>query len=142
MENKLDLTALRKAAQAFGNALAFAANVEKKTEGEIGFYELETARASVIQHFEFCYELCWKTMKRFIEMDIGSQADLLTRKDLFRLSAEKALIADFDQWVVYHMARNRISHVYEEEAAAEIYQIAKTFAQDMQTFLKTMEERA
>jgi len=38
-------------------------------------------------------------MKRFIEMDIGSEADILTRKDLFRLSTEKRLIDDFNQWV-------------------------------------------
>jgi len=141
MENKLDISALKKAAQAFENALAFASKVEAKPTSEREFYELESASASVIQHFEFSYELCWKTMKRFIEMDIGPEADILTRKDLFRLSAEKRLIDDFHQWVEFHRARNRTSHVYDEEVASEVYQIAKTFASYMQKFVKTIEQR-
>jgi nucleotidyltransferase substrate binding protein (TIGR01987 family) len=141
MENKLDISALKKAAQAFENALVFAGKVEAKPSNEREFYEFETASAAVIQHFEFSYELCWKTMKRFIEMDIGSEADILTRKDIFRISAEKRLINDFDRWVEFQRARNRTSHVYDEEVANEVYQIAKTFADYLQKFVKTIEQR-
>ena len=141
MNNKLDATALRRAAAAFDNALAFARKAELKPPEDIEFFEIESARASVIQHFEICYELCWKMMKRFIEMDIGSEADIFTRKDLFRISAEKRLVDDFDHWVVFHWARNMTSHVYDEEMANDIYKIAKSFAQDLHAFLKVMEER-
>ncbi|MDR2697679.1 MAG: nucleotidyltransferase substrate binding protein [Holophagales bacterium] len=141
MENRLDITALKKAAAAFDNALAFALKVESKPVGKLEFFELESARASVIQHFEFCYELCWKTMKRFIEMDIGSDADILTRKDIFRISAEKRLVVDFGRWILFNGARNRTSHVYNEDSAVEIYQIAKSFNMDLKAFVKTMEQR-
>jgi nucleotidyltransferase substrate binding protein (TIGR01987 family) len=141
MENKLDISALKKAVLAFDNVMAFAHMVEKKPAEELRFYEPETARAAVIQHFEFSYELCWKTMKRYIEMDIGSEADILTRKDIFRISAEKQLITDFDKWVEFHMARNRTSHVYDEEAADEVYQITKTFSDYLHQFAETIEKR-
>ena len=141
MENKLDLSALRKAKEAYSNALSFAYNVEAKPLEERVFYEFESARAAVIQHFEFSYELCWKMMKRFLEMDVGTEADVLTRKDLFRLSAEKRLIADFDHWVAYHQARNRISHVYDEDTASEVYETAKQFSDDLKAFVDTMEQR-
>ena len=141
MNNKLDATALRRAAAAFDNALAFARKAELKPSEDIEFFEIESARASVIQHFEICYELCWKMMKRFIEMDIGSEADIFTRKDLFRISAEKRLIDDFGHWVVFHWVRNMTSHVYDEEMANDIYKTAKSFAQDLHAFLKVMEER-
>jgi nucleotidyltransferase substrate binding protein (TIGR01987 family) len=141
MENRLDITALKKATAAFDNALAFAGKVESKPKKDLEFFELESARASAIQHFEICYELCWKTMKRFIEMDIGAEADILTRKDFFRVSAEKCLIEDFDRWARFHRARNLTSHVYNEETASEIYAMAKLFADDLHTFVKTMEER-
>jgi len=141
MENKLDISALKKAARAFENALAFAAKVEAKPEGEREFYEFESASAAVIQHFEFSFELCWKTMKRFIEMDIGLEADILTRKDLFRLSAEKQLIGDFHRWVEFQRARNRTSHVYDEEVANEVYGIAKEFADYMQKFVEVIGQR-
>ena len=141
MENKLDISALQKAAQAFAHALAFADKVEAKPTEKREFFEFESARAAVIQHFEFSYELSWKTMKRFIEMDIGEEADILTRKDLFRLSAEKRLIDDFERWVFFHRARNRTSHTYSEDVANEVYHIAKTFAGVLHTFIQTIEQR-
>ena len=141
MENKLDISALKKAAQAFDNAIAFACKVEAKPTEKLEFYELETACSAVIQHFEFAYELCWKTMKRYIEMDIGSEADILTRKDIFRISAEKHLIFDFDKWVEFHRARNKTSHVYDEEVANEVYEIAKTFSEYLHKFIETIEKR-
>jgi nucleotidyltransferase substrate binding protein (TIGR01987 family) len=141
MENKLDISALKKAAKAFDNALVFALKVEEKTAETQEFYEKEIARAAVIQHFEFTYELCWKTMKRYIEMDIGAEADILTRKDLSRLSAERRLITSFDQWVEFHQARNKTSHVYDEEVADEVYEIAKTFTNSLKEFILTIEGR-
>ena len=141
MENKLDISALEKAAKAFENSLAFALKVEEKTAEIQVFFEREIARAAVIQHFEFTYELCWKTMKRYIEMDIGAEADILTRKDLFRLAAERRLITSFDQWVEFHQARNRTSHVYDEEVADEVYEITKAFINPLKEFLITMKER-
>jgi hypothetical protein len=68
MENKLSISALKAAAEAFYNALAFANKVEAKAPDDRDFYEFEMARASLIQHFEICYELCWKTMLRFIKI--------------------------------------------------------------------------
>ena len=142
MENKLDISALKKAAQAFDNALAFARKVEEKPEAAQEFYEVESARAAVIKHFEFTYELCWKIMKRYIEMDSGSEeADVLTRKELFRLSAEKKLIASFAQWVKFHEDRNRTSHVYNEAVADDVYETAKQFAGPLHDFIAAIEQR-
>ena len=142
MDNKLDISALEKAAQAFDNALAFARKVEEKPADAHEFYEIEVAQSAVIKHFEFTYELCWKIMKRYIEMDSGSEeADVLTRKDLFRLSAEKKLIASFAQWVKFHEDRNRTSHVYHKEIADEVYETAKQFAGPLHDFIAALEKR-
>ena len=142
MENKLDISALKKAAQAFDNAVAFARRVEEKPADAQEFYEMESARTAAIHHFEFTYELCWKTMKRYIEADSGSEeADVLTRKDLFRLSAEKRLITDFHQWVKFHEARNRTSHVYNKAVADDVYETAKQFTGPLHDFVMTIEQR-
>ena len=37
----------------------------------VSLFAVVAAGAAVIQHFSLAYELCWKTMKRFIEMEIG-----------------------------------------------------------------------
>ena len=76
MQNTLDLSSLKRASQSFEHAIVFARKVESKPPEELEFYETEVARAAVIKHFEFSYELCWKTMKRYIEMDIGAEADI------------------------------------------------------------------
>ena len=142
MENKLDISALKKAAQSFDNALAFARKIEEKPEAAQDFYEMEVVQTSVIHHFEFTYELCWKMMKRYIEMDSGSEeAAVLTRKDLFRLSAEKRLITDFHQWVKFHEARNRTSHVYNEQVADDVYETAKQFAGPLHDFVTVIGQR-
>jgi nucleotidyltransferase substrate binding protein (TIGR01987 family) len=141
-ENRLDLTSLKAAAAAFGDALSYALRVEGKPEGSREPFEFEITRAALIHHFEFSYELCWKTMKRFIEMDIGEEADILSRRDLFRLAAERRLIEDFDRWLHYHRSRNRTSHTYNENVAKEVYQCAKDFNDDLRAFVGTMERRA
>ena len=140
MENKLDISALKKATQAFDNALAFARKVEAKPADALEFYEAEFARAAVIQHFEFTYELCWKIMKRYLK-ELSLEADVLTHKDLFRLSAEKRLITDFHRWVKFHEARNRTSHVYNEEVADDVYATAKQFSGPLHDFVMTIEQR-
>jgi len=142
MENKLSISALKAAAEAFYNALAFANMVEAKAPGDRQFYEFESARASLIQHFEICYEMCWKTMLRFIKEDnISDESAIFTKKDLFRISAERGLITEFDHWLSFHNARNTTSHIYDLIVAANVYETAKTFADDLREFVENMEKR-
>jgi hypothetical protein len=43
----------------------------------------EFIRDSVIQRFEYTYELSWKFLARHLEIDVGSEAvDRLSRRDL------------------------------------------------------------
>lgn len=58
----LDLSSLRKALASFQAVLAKSQDDRFMT----GLDEVarEAVRAGVIQHFEFCYELSWKFMKR------------------------------------------------------------------------------
>jgi nucleotidyltransferase substrate binding protein (TIGR01987 family) len=141
MENRLDISSLKGAAAAFWDALSYALQVEDRPEGAREPLEPEIARAALIHHFELAYELCWKTMKRYIEMDVGEEADIFTRRDLFRLAAERRLIEDFDSWLHYHRSRNRTSHTYSENVAKEVYQCAKEFSGDLRAFVETMERR-
>ena len=141
MQNTLDLSSLKKASQSFDHAIAFARKIESKPPCELDFYEMEFARAAVIKHFELSYELCWKTMKRYIEMDIGAEADILTRKDLFRQAAERGLIDEFAPWVEFHLARNQTSHVYNETISEKVYKTAFASQPNVQRFVQTMERR-
>ena len=102
----------------------------------------EFIRDSVIQRFEYTYELAWKMLRRFLVADVGSEALApLTRKDLFRLAADKKIITDPLPWFEYHKARNTTSHTYDEVVAEQVYQSAKLFFTDAQLLYKELERR-
>ena len=136
----LDLTSLYKSI----NSLDKAIHVYKKesiandTDSDL----MQTLRAGVIQNFEFTYELCWKFMKRWLDENIGSTvADGVTRRELFRLSAENKLITDVDKWMEFHRSRNLTSHTYDCETADEVLVYALQFLSYAKEFLKNLEAR-
>ncbi len=89
----------------------------------------EYIRDSVIQRFEYTYELSWKMLKRLLIESEGKESiEPLNRKDLFRLAGEKRIIDDVESWFEFHKARNMTSHIYKESIAEETYEIAKKFA--------------
>lgn len=135
----LDLSSLKKAIASLKNALnvAIPASLEAMPEDQ-----QEVIKAGVIQNFEFTYELCWKFMKRWLEVNIGTAyVEGVTRRELFRLSVKNKLIKDVDQWMEYHDARNETSHTYDQDTADDIFQVAQTFFSDAFELLQVLEEK-
>lgn len=135
----LDLSSLKKAIASLKNALnvAIPASLEAMPEDQ-----QEVIKAGVIQNFEFTYELCWKFMKRWLEVNIGTAyVEGVTRRELFRLSVENKLIKDVDRWMEYHDARNETSHTYDQDTADDIFQVAQTFFSDAFELLQVLEEK-
>lgn len=136
----LELDSLRKAVAAFNDVLAksddadFMASVDEVARNAI--------KSGVIQHFEFTYELSWKFMKRWLEMNVSpTAADGVTRRELFRQAVEQHLISDVDAWMRHHAARNLTSHTYEAAVAEQVYAAAHDFAEDAVRLLKSLEAR-
>ncbi len=68
-------------------------------------------KAGAVQAFEFCYELSWKLMKRFLEargLESGSP------KDTFRKAFEEGIISDPELWFEFQKKRNLSVHTYNE----------------------------
>ena len=122
---KLDLTSLHAAVSSLEVALAQEKN--------------EFIRDSVIQRFECTYELCWKFLARHLEQDQGAaNIDKLSRRDLYRVGAEKGLINDAAAWFEYHTAGNITSHSYNVSVAEQVYQVAARFVTDAQFLLRSL----
>lgn len=137
---KLEISSLKKAIISFEKTITLLKR--KENEDNIDKDEIEVIKAGVIQNFEFTYELCWKFMKRWIENNISSDiVDGVTRRELFRLSAENRLIDDVEQWMDYHKARNITSHIYDEKIAEEVYRVAADFLTSAKSFLERLEQR-
>lgn len=95
----------------------------------------EYIRDSVIQRFEFCVELSWKTAKKIM----GSPTS--APKDIIREMAQSAYITDVETWLESIDMRNLSSHTYKEALAEIVYNFAKAFLPELQKFIKVLEQK-
>ncbi|MCP4597484.1 nucleotidyltransferase substrate binding protein [Neptuniibacter sp.] len=122
----IDLTPAIKALSSLSGAID-SAN-DSSFMSSLSEIQRNTIRAGVIQNFEFSYELCWKMLRRIlIESEGSEEITQLSRKDLFRLAAQKGILDKPEEWFVYHRARKETSHTYNEAKAEEVFNIACDF---------------
>ena len=129
----LDLSSLEKALTSLDRAI-------KRSQAAPGDEEL---RDSVIQRFEYTYELSWKMLKRQLEADAPSPEaiDALGFKDLVREGAVSGLIADPEAWFAYREQRNITSHTYDEKKAEQVYRAALRFYGDALALFGELKKR-
>lgn len=119
-----------------------AASADEERMSRLTDTERRGIRAGVIQNFEITYELSWKLIARWLNINISPGiADGVTRRQLFRLAAEHRLIADVDAWMRHHAARNATSHIYYEERALQVYDATLDFVTDARLLLEVLEAR-
>ena len=130
----LDLSGLQKAVNPLANAIGYARTQSENVPQDI-------IRDSVIQRFEYSYELCWKFLQRWIKINVSPEdADPRTKKDLFRLAAKKQLIESPEAWFEFAEARNQTAHTYNEKNAEYVYQVALTFLPEAENLLNSLEK--
>ncbi|MDD2889334.1 MAG: nucleotidyltransferase substrate binding protein [bacterium] len=135
----LDLSSLQKAVSSLERAIKVASS---QITGEVDTDYEEVIRAGVIQSFEFTYEVCWKFMKRWLENNFGNDTvDGLSKKELFRVAAESQLIKDVEVWIGYHEARNKTSHIYDEDKAKDVYDAAVQFINEAKDLLEVLKAK-
>lgn len=136
----LDLSSLQKAIGVLDNAINSYLSNQNNTSLSIN--AKDTLKSGVIQNFEVAYELCWKFMKRWIEEHVASEiVDGVTRRELYRISAENKLIDDVDKWMDYHESRTLTSHTYNEDNAEKAFEAAMEFIHDAKALLKILETK-
>jgi len=133
MFQSLDLSSLQKAL----DSLAFAVERTEREKPD------DMLRDSVIQRFEYSYELCWKMLKRRLEMDVPSPGavDAMSFREMIREGAERGLIDDPVAWFNYREKRNLTSHTYDGEVARDVYQAALVFLTDAKNLLAALQKR-
>ena len=105
----------------------------------------EQLRNSVIQCFEFTYELSWKMLKRYLEATEASPADLDlgTFQNLIRLGNERGLLrSDWHTWKAYRQARTDSSRTYDAAKAEAVFAIAPDFLLEAKSLLQTLTDRS
>lgn len=104
----------------------------------------EQLRNSVIQCFEFTYELCWKMLKRYLEETEATPADIdiSTFQNLIRLGNERALLrSDWRLWKTYRQARTDSSHTYDAAKAEAVFAVAPDFLDEAKALFEELTHR-
>ncbi len=96
----------------------------------------EQEKAGAVQAFEFCYELAWKLMKRFLNMrgqETGSP------KDTFRKATQEGIISDAEIWFSFQKKRNLSVHTYNEENLDLIIESFDQFSKELELLISHIE---
>ena len=104
--------------------------------------EDEEVRDSVIQRFEYTYELFWKMLSKELQQRTPSpsQTPSLDFKSLMRKGFRFGLIDDPEVWFEYRHMRNITSHTYDEATAEKVAGSAKSFLNDARSLLEALEK--
>lgn len=98
----------------------------KRLQEALADYEsspLDTMRDGVIQRFEFCVELSWKTLREKL-LDEG-YSEINSPKSVLRQAFANGYISDEPDWISLINDRNLTSHLYDEKTAQEIFERIK-----------------
>lgn len=125
----LDFSSLANAIGQLEKSIAFANSDMAKQNDDL----FEQLRNSVIQCFEFTYELSWKMLKRYLEATAANpdEIDMSSFQNLIRIGNEQGLLrSDWLRWKIYRQARTNSSHTYDAAKAEKVYEIASDFLEE------------
>jgi nucleotidyltransferase substrate binding protein (TIGR01987 family) len=102
------------------NALERSLNFSLKYSASAETDELENSVASLIKHFEICYEMCWKFFQQYIKK--FHSIELASPKAIFRECFVLKIINQEETKKLLDIseARNATTHDYNEETAREL----------------------
>ena len=86
--------------------------------------ETEITIDGTLHRFEFTFELAWKTMKDLMEYN-GIIETTGSPREVLKTAFQNGLIKDGETWIDMMLARNSLSHLYDEETSRKIYKDIK-----------------
>ncbi len=93
--------------QNFDRAFVLLRSAMENGPGSLNALEKE----GVVQRFEYCFELAWKTMKDFLEHG-GFVFTTLTPRKVLKEAFAARIVADGQLWIEMLDHRNLLSHTY------------------------------
>lgn len=136
----LNLTSFEKAINQLVKSLSYCKSDLAKQDPDLALQ----LRSAAIKAFEFTYELCWKMLKRYLEMSEPNslEIDRLSFSDLIRLANEKGLLlSDLKTWNVYRVSRNITNHTYDDHKAKEVFSHLEAFLKEAKFLFNELQTR-
>ena len=110
---------------------------EAMAEGPEALNQLE--KEGVIQRFEYCFELAWKTVKDYMEAS-GIVFDVVMPRQVIKDAFAAKVLNDGATWIAMLDHRNLLSHTYNpvviEQAVAAIHQRYLPQLEQLHAFLQ------
>jgi nucleotidyltransferase substrate binding protein (TIGR01987 family) len=102
----------------------------------------DALRDSVVQRFEYTYELAFKFIKRQLKAMSATprEIDELSFRDVVRRAGEAGLAHDVEAFFRYREARNLTSHTYDENKAEDIIKVVPGFIKDVGALIEKLKE--
>lgn len=101
----------------------------------------EAEKGGLIQFYEICFELSWKTMKDYLESE---GFDVKSPREAIKLAFQTGLVQDGELWIEALEARNMTSHIYDEDTINKIVEKIQTdnfkLLKKLYLFLKNINE--
>ncbi len=86
-------------------------------------YGITSSRDGVIQRFEFCTELAWKSTREYL-IEQG-YVDINSPKSVMKQAYADHIIDNDLDWIELLNARNQTSHIYDDNTASDIFDCIK-----------------
>ena len=104
--------------------------------------ENEIVIDGVLHRFEFTFELAWKTLKDYLNY-LGVKQDTGSPREVIKESFSHKLIDDGEIWINMMLARNSLSHLYDEGISREIYlNIKNTYISQIEKLVEKLKPLA
>ena len=96
-------------------------------ELEINLVQL--CKDSIIQRFEYSFELIWKYLKHYLEKEIGVKLEQSGPRPIYRHALKARLITAEESEKALKMIddRNLTTHTYKEATANKVVELAKEY---------------
>lgn len=78
----------------------------------------------ILQRFEFTFELAWKCMKDYLEMQ-GIVSNIGSPREIIQLAFKHNIISNGEKWIEMMISRNSLSHMYDKSISRDIYEKIK-----------------
>ena len=79
----------------------------------------------ILHRFEFTFELSWKCIKDYLEY-MGISEKIGSPRENIQLAYKNGTISDGDLWIEMMLARNSLSHLYDEQQSRQVYNDIKS----------------
>ena len=115
-------------------------NATNRLKEALNEEESELMIDAVLHRYEFTFELAWKTLKDYLEY-LGVSINTGSPREVIKESFAHELISDGEVWIKMMLARNSLSHLYDEETSREVYEeIKNEYIYQIEKLVETLEK--